>query len=260
MQNELKKRLQAGEQILGTMVTLFDNLQIARLLKIAGFDFFVIDCEHGAFNYSAMADLLAMAREVGMPAVVRIPMVDRECILKYMEMGAAGLLLPNTETAEQARLLVQYAKYAPLGDRGVSLFRPHSGYEKIDSAVDYMGKANGETLLLVQIESRAGIGKCEAILAVEGVDAAFIGPSDLSQSLGIIGQLGHPDFISAVDRVIAAAKQHGKYSGLHCMGTIESLKPWREKGMTLNLWQNEIILMMAAIREGLTKLSRTKPD
>jgi 2-dehydro-3-deoxyglucarate aldolase/4-hydroxy-2-oxoheptanedioate aldolase len=256
MKNDLKKRLHAGQSVMGTMITIFDNLQIAKIVKLCGFDFFIIDCEHGSYDYSAVANILAMAREVGIPAIVRIPSVGREAVLKYLEMGAAGLLLPSTETAEQARLLVQYAKYAPLGDRGVSLFRPHAGYEKVENAGEYMQRVNQEMLLVAQIESRHAVQNCEAILAVEGIDAAFIGPSDLSQSLGIFGQLGHPDFISAVDRVIAAAKHHGKYSGLHCMTNTEALEPWIKKGMTINLWANEAMLMINAAREGLARFKQ----
>jgi 2-keto-3-deoxy-L-rhamnonate aldolase RhmA len=253
MKKNLKYRLEAGESVVGTMVTIVDNLQIAKIVKLCGFDFFIIDCEHGSYDYSAVANILAMAREIGIPAVVRIPEVGREAVLKYMEMGAAGLLLPNTENVEQARALVKYAKYAPLGDRGVSLFRPHTGYEKVDDASQYMQRTNQETVLMVQIESRQAVQNAEAILAVDGIDAAFVGPSDLSQSLGVFGQLEHPEFISAVDHVITAAKRTGKYSGLHCMTTTEALEPWIKKGMTLNLWSNEAILMINAAKQGLAR-------
>jgi len=239
------------------MVTAFDNPQIAKIVKLCGFDWFVIDCEHGSFDYSKVANVLALAREIRIPAIVRIPEVRRGVILKYMEMGAAGLLLPNAETVEQAELLVRYAKYAPLGDRGVSLFRPHSGYEKVENAGEYMANTNQETVLMVQIESRKAVQNAGEILAVEGIDAAFVGPSDLSQSLGIPGQLGNPEFINAVDQVIAAAKQQGKYSGLHVMTNTEALDPWIAKGMTLNLWSNEILLLMQAAREGLARFKRT---
>jgi 2-keto-3-deoxy-L-rhamnonate aldolase RhmA len=253
MKNDLKIRLRKGESLLGTMVTLVDNLQIARILKVCGFDFFVIDCEHGSFDYSAVANIVAMARELGIAAVIRVPEIKREVVLKYMEMGAAGLLLPNTETAEQARLLVEYAKYAPLGNRGMSLLRPHAGYEKIENAGEYLKRVNEETILMVQIESRRGVENAGTILAVEGVDAAFVGPGDLSQSLGLFGQLAHPEFVAAVDRVTAAARGHGKHSGIHNMAAIEALDPWLAKGMTLNLWANDVLFIMNAAREGLAK-------
>jgi 2-keto-3-deoxy-L-rhamnonate aldolase RhmA len=254
MPNNLKARLKRNEKIIGTMIITVENIQIARLVKVLGFDFFVLDCEHGSFDYTSAAGILAMAREVGIPAIVRIPEVSRPVVLKFMEMGAAGLLLPNTDSAEQARRLVEYSKYAPMGNRGVSLLRAHSGFEKVESPADYMKKANEETVLMVQIETRSGLEHCEEILAVDGIDAAFVGPGDLSQCLGMFGQQGHPDFIAAVERVIRAARQNGKYSGIHGMTTPEALQSWIAKGMTLNLWVNEVLLMMSAAKEGLAKL------
>ena len=111
MTNNLKLRLKNGESVMGTMITVFDNPEIAKILKVCGFDYFIIDCEHGSYNYTSVAAILAVAREAGIPGIVRIPEIRREVVLKYMEMGAAGLLLPNTESAEQAKLLVQYANF-----------------------------------------------------------------------------------------------------------------------------------------------------
>jgi len=255
MKNNLKARLKSGESILGTMITVFDNPEIAKMLKVCGFDYFVIDCEHGAFDYSRVANILAIAREAGIAGIIRIPEVKREVVLKYMEMGATGLLLPNTDRLEQAQLLVRYAKYFPLGNRGVSLLRPHTGFEPVDNAVEYMSQMNEETVLMVQIESPEGVGNVAKMLEIEGIDAAFIGPNDLSQSMGIMGQYGNPDFIAAVDHVILSAKQNGKYSGIH-LNTIDALQPWLAKGMTLNLWANDVIHMMTAAKEGMTQFRK----
>jgi 2-keto-3-deoxy-L-rhamnonate aldolase RhmA len=255
MRNNLKMRLRNGESILGTMITVFDNPEIAKILKVCGFDYFVIDCEHGSFDYSSVATILTVAREAAIPGIIRIPEVKREVVLKYMEMGAAGILLPNTDLAEQAQLLVEYAKYSPLGNRGVSLLRPHTGFEPVVDAVEYMNKINEETVLMVQIESPQGVENVDKILDVAGIDAVFIGPSDLSQSMGIMGQFGHPDFISAVDHVILSAKKSKKYSGIHLMSS-EALLPWIEKGMTLNLWSNEVLHMMNTAKDGVAKLRK----
>ncbi len=255
MKNNLKARLKSGKSVLGTMITVFDSPEIAKILKVCGFDYFVIDCEHGPYDYSAAANILAIAREAGIPGIVRIPEIKREVVLKYMEMGAAGLLLPNTETAEQAQLLVQHAKYAPLGNRGVSLLRAHTGFEKIENAVKYMENVNEETVLMVQIESLKGVENVGKMLDVEGIDAAFMGPNDLSQSMGILGQFDNPDFIAAIDQVILAAKERGKYSGTHLTSS-DALKPWMAKGMTINLWANDVVLMMAGAKSGLEKLKK----
>lgn len=256
--NQLKARLRRGERVLGTMITVFDNPEIAKLLKVCGFDYFIVDCEHGAFHYGAVANILAMAREIGIAGVVRVPEAKREVVLKFMEMGAAGLLLPNTDTPEQARALVEYSKYTPLGRRGVSLLRPHTGFEKIESAADYMRQSNEETLLMAQIESPLGVSNVEAILSIDGIDAAFIGPNDLSQNMGIYGQLTHPDFIAALDHVIATARRLDKFSGIHLMASA-GLKPWIEKGMTLNLCGNDVEMMMRAARATIAEVTGFAP-
>jgi len=251
----LKTKLKKGEQILGTMVVLFDHPEIAKIIKICGFDYFIIDCEHGAFDYTTVSRMLTVARESGICGMVRIPELRREVVQKYMDMGAGGLLLPNAETAEQARLFVELAKYAPLGNRGVQLLRGHSGFEKITNTVEYMKKANDETVLMVQIESPIGVKNIDTLLAVEGIDAAFIGPNDLSQSMGIMGQFEHPDFVAALDKVIASAKQNQKFSGAHFQ-TAGTLMSWIAKGMTLNLWANETLMMMNAAKDGIASIRK----
>lgn len=253
--NNLKARLRNGESLIGTMITIFDNPDIVKMLKIAGFDYFIVDCEHGSFDYSKVAALFGMAKAIDIPAIVRIPEAKREVILKYMEAGAAGLLLPDTDTVEDAKALVEYSKYAPMGDRGVSLLRPHTGYEKISNSVEYMKKSNEETVLMAQIESARGVENINEILDVEGIDAAFIGPNDLSQSMGIMGQTDNPKFIEAVEKVIKSAKERHKFSGIHLMYPKKELLPqWINKGMTLNLWSNDVEFIMNAGREGLEKI------
>jgi 2-keto-3-deoxy-L-rhamnonate aldolase RhmA len=250
---DLKERLRRGESLVGTMVIAMENPELVKILKVSGFDFFVVDAEHGGFDYGAVAGLLTIAREVGITPMVRIPEARREVVLKYMEMGARGILLPNAESEEQAKALVEYSKYYPLGNRGVSLFRPHTAFEKVENAVQYMRERNEENVLMLQIESPKGVKNVERMLDIEGIDAAFIGPNDLSQSMGIMGQTSHPDFITAVDRVIAAARQRKKFSGMHMMSA-DALLPWVKKGMTLNLWSNEVLLMMDAAKAGLARL------
>lgn len=251
----LKERLKAGQSILGTMITVFDNPEIAKILKVCGFDFFIVDCEHGNFDYSDVAKISTVAREAGIPMMVRIPEARREVVLKFMELGARGLLLPNTETVAQAKALVTYSKYFPMGNRGVSLLRTHTGFEKIDSATEYMNRVNEENILMVQIESPTAVENINNLLDVEGIDAAFVGPNDLSQSMGIMGQTDNPQFIAAIDRVIDAAKRRGKFSGIHMM-SVETLQPWIEKGMTLNFWSNDVIMLMNAAKAGLAKLKK----
>ena len=255
MKNTLKQKLRNNEAVVGTMITTFDNPELAKILKVCGFDFFVVDCEHGHFDYSAVGNICLVAREAGIPAVVRIPEVRREIVLKYMEMGATGLLLPNCDTVEQATALVEYSKYFPMGNRGVSLLRQHTGYEKIDSATEYMKQCNEENVLMIQVESPTSVENLDKIMSIDGIDSAFVGPNDLSQSMGIMGQYDNPRFIEAVEYVITTAKAKGKYSGIHMM-SVPTLQPWLDKGMTFSLLGNDLIFMMNAAKENLSKLKK----
>jgi 2-dehydro-3-deoxyglucarate aldolase/4-hydroxy-2-oxoheptanedioate aldolase len=246
----LKQRLRNGEQVLGTMVTTFASPDIAKILQVCGFDFMIVDCEHGSFTTREVANIIAVARGIGMPTLVRIPEMRREHALKFMEMGASGLLLPNTESAEQAKMLVDCTKYAPLGHRGVSLSRPHTDFKKVSGAT-YMPEANDETILMCQIESRKGVENVEEIIAVEGIDVAFIGPNDMTQDYGILGQFEHPEIVAAFERIVAAAQANGKWAGAH-FGGAAPLKPWLKKGMQINMWNSDnglLALGAAAITE-----------
>lgn len=234
----LKERLKKGEQVLGTMITTFANPDIAKIVQSCGFDFCIVDCEHGAFTTREVANIIAVARGISLPVLVRIPEMRREHALKFMEMGASGLLLPNTESVEQAKMLVDCTKYAPLGHRGVSLSRPHTDFRKIADGPTYMRDANEETLLLCQIESREGVANIEQIMAVEGIDAALIGPNDMTQDYGILDHFDDPEIVAAFEKVIAAAKANNKFSGVHFGGS-EPLKPWLKKGMQLNMWNSD---------------------
>jgi 2-dehydro-3-deoxyglucarate aldolase/4-hydroxy-2-oxoheptanedioate aldolase len=177
-----------------------------------------------------------------MTALVRIPELRREHVLKCAEMGAAGLLLPNTETAEQSRALVDYAKYAPEGRRGVSLSRPHTDFRKISDGEAYMREANENILLICQIESREGVKNINDRLNVNGIGAAMIGPNDLTQDMGILNQFDHPETVRAFEKVIEAANGAGKVSGVH-FGSAGPLKKWIEKGMRLNMCGSDCGLM-----------------
>ena len=226
--HEWKTRIQSGEHLLGTMVTTFASADLPKILKACGFDFFIIDCEHGSFTTREVADMICVARAIELP-------------------GMAGLLLPNAETAEQARQLVDYAKYAPMGHRGVSLSRPHTDFLKQDSAA-YMQSANRDTVLLCQIESQLGVSNIDAIMAVDGIDGAMIGPNDMSQDFGILGQYAHPTMQAAFRQVIDAAARHGKVSGAH-FGAAAPLQPWLSQGMTLNMCSSDLGLLMSGAKE-----------
>jgi len=252
--SNLKERLKNGETILGTMINSFDHHDIVRILKVAGFDMFIIDNEQGCMDYGKVSVMLSLARAIGISGFVRVPEVEKDAISKYMELGADGLLIPNCEDAEEVKKVIEYSKYAPMGKRGVSLFRPHTGFENIASGTEYMKKQNEETMIICQIESRKGIENVEEILKIDGVDVAFIGPNDLSCDLGCYGDMGNPELNLAIDKVISAAEKYGKYSGIFVGGAADGLKKWLDKGMKVNIWSSDTAMMMNYAKNGIATI------
>jgi 2-dehydro-3-deoxyglucarate aldolase/4-hydroxy-2-oxoheptanedioate aldolase len=149
-------------------------------------------------------------------------------------------------------MLVDCTKYAPMGHRGVSLSRPHTDFAKVDGRA-YMARANEENILLCQIESRAGVAHIGEIMAVDGIDAALIGPNDMTQDYGKLDHFDDPEIVEAIAKVVASAKAHGKFSGAH-FGAAAPLLPWISRGMQLNMWNSDIGLMSIGAASGLPAL------
>lgn len=235
---ELRKRLLAGETLVGTMITFTEHPDLAKVLASAGLDFMMLDCEHGYIAYEKASAIISAAHGAGLSVLMRVPGPGREAILRFSDMGADGLMLPNCDSADLARQLVLHAKYAPLGHRGISMFRGHSEYRPIEDKAAYMRGANEHTLLIAQIESPEGVADIDAITALEGIDAALIGPNDLSASLGIPDRTDAPLFVDSVQKVIDACRRNGKAAAIHC-GSPAALRPWMQRGMRLVMCSSE---------------------
>lgn len=242
----LKQRLENGELLVGIMISEVRNPNVAYMLAQAGFDFLIIDNEHGAYSAETVSDLIAAARGASLPVVVRIAEVRRETVLKPLDSGADGLLAPMIDTPEQAAQLVQFAKFPPQGMRGAALRRPHSRYARVDAA-EYLAKANRDSFVAVQVESRQGVDNVDAIAAVDGIDCVFVGPFDLSVNLGFPGQLDHPEEVAAMKRVIQACKTQGKISGTLIFDA-EVLRNWISEGMRFVVYGSDISLLADAAR------------
>ena len=239
----LKKRLNNGERLIGVMINCIDTLDIVRIFRACGYDYVIIDNEHGAWTTPKISDMIAMCNEIDLGVIVRIPEAHRPYIQKYLDCGADGLMLPNCNDAATARKMVDYAKYEPHGSRGVSVLRGHCGYLPVADSLEFMRQKNDEILLIAQIETRKGLENVEEIMDVEGIDVALIGPNDLSFGLGIMGQIKHPLFIEATKRVVAAANSRGKCPAIQTT-THEGLREYMDAGFQMLLYGNEVLLMM----------------
>ncbi len=248
--NRIKHALQAGQPVIGTMVVEFRQPSVMQLLANAGFDFVIIDSEHGPFSIETIADLTRAAKQYGLTPIVRIPDLTYPYIAPTLDSGAQGLMVPRIINAQQVRDVVQIMKYPPIGIRGSALSRGHTDF-KSGSVAEAMTTANEETMLIVQIETRSALDNIEEIVATPGVDVALIGPNDLSISLDIPGQMDSPQLQAAIEKVIAACQKHHVFPAIH-MNNLELAVYWAKQGMRLVSSTAEIGLM---VRGGLTVTS-----
>ncbi|MFN2459789.1 MAG: HpcH/HpaI aldolase/citrate lyase family protein [Candidatus Velthaea sp.] len=208
----LKDRLAAGRPILGLSV-MFSAAPIVEMAGALGFDWVLLDCEHGALSVDGLEPLIAAADAAGVAAIVRRPDNRAETILRALDRGAAGLQLPGVMNAAEARDIVRAAKYFPDGERGIAVGTRSGGYGFRESAADTMERANRETLICVQIEHADALPHIEEIAAVDGVDVVFVGAMDLSQSLGFPAQTDAPAVKAAVDDALLRIVRTGKWAG-----------------------------------------------
>ncbi len=210
MHNPFKRALASGEPQIGLWLGLADPY-CAEICAGAGFDWLLVDGEHAPNDVRSTLSILQALAAYPVSPVVRPPIGDTHLIKQYLDLGVQTLLIPMVETAEQARALVAATRYPPHGVRGVGSALARAS--RWNGLPDYVHRANEQICLLVQVESRAGLENLEAILAVEGVDGVFIGPADLSASLGHLGQPGHPEVVQAIEgairRIVAAGKAAG---------------------------------------------------
>lgn len=198
----------------GFMAGTFLNLGSPAAVEIAaglGFDWLLIDLEHGNASLADLRTLLLAGRG-GSPPIVRIPSVDADTVKFVMDSGAAGIMFPFVSSVTQAKAAVQAMKYPPVGARGVAGIIRASDYGQ--SWKQYFQSANANSLVVVQIETLEAVNAAEEIAAVDGVDVLFVGPLDLSVNLGCPADFTPPHFVEALRKVIAACEKHGKTAGI----------------------------------------------
>ncbi|MFY9262089.1 MAG: HpcH/HpaI aldolase/citrate lyase family protein [Actinomycetaceae bacterium] len=186
----------------------------AEICAGAGLDWLMIDGEHAPISLASIQLQLQVVAAYPVTPIVRVPSVDRVIIKQYLDLGAQNLLVPMVNNAEDAAEAVRAVRYPPAGVRGVgSALSRGARWNRVDN---YLTRANEELVsLTVQIETAEAVANVDDILNTDGVDAIFIGPSDLAASMGVIGQQGHPDVRAAIDTVVAAARKVGKPVGIN---------------------------------------------
>ena len=210
MKNPLKERLRHDRSpSFGTWISS-SSVVALDALKGLGFDWFMIDTEHANVNPETLAAMVAVLGETGPTPLVRVGNVDPYLVKQALDAGARGVLLPLVNSADEARRVVAYAKYPPQGVRGAAAAAASRYGTELAS---YLRSANAETLVGVQIETREALTNLEAIAEVDGVDLLFVGPQDLTLSLGLVDDRSHPTVREAMRRVVDACDRHGKVPG-----------------------------------------------
>jgi 4-hydroxy-2-oxoheptanedioate aldolase len=210
--NRLKDRLAAGEVMCGCF-TRHPAPALVELLALQGWDFVVIDAEHGPIEPQQCEDLVRAAEVRDIPAFVRVPRNSPSVILRYLDTGALGLHVPMVNSAADAAQAVDATYYHPKGNRGLASVRA-ADYGQRGSLAEYVNEANDNLLTVVQVETVAACRRIEEIGAVEGVDVVFVGPTDLSQSVGAPGQRDDPRVVAAVKAAVEAAVHSKSAAGI----------------------------------------------
>lgn len=213
MINFSKSKLESKKVLLGSFFELGGQTAV-EAAAIAGLDFIIIDNEHGPFDTETTLEYVRAAELRGLTPIVRVKEISRSAILKSLDIGARALIVPCIENIDQVKDIIKWGKYPPRGERGFFLSRIAGyGHDPVASkgVRPYMDYMNDETWLIPQCETVGALEHIEEIAAIEGVDGIFIGPFDLSNSMGISGQFDKPEFKEAVERIINACHDNDKF-------------------------------------------------
>lgn len=211
MKNHVKEKLTNKETVIGTFFEL-GSCQTVEALAVSGIDFMIIDCEHGPFDTESTLEYIRTAELSNLTPFVRVKDITRPSMLKNLDLGAKGLIIPNLETVEEAKKLVEWGKYHPVGKRGVFLGRTSGfGYESLAGNIDeYFRVSNEETMLIPQCETLGCLENIEEIVSIGGIDGIFIGPYDLSTALGAPADFNSQKFKDSLKKIQSACKKADK--------------------------------------------------
>jgi 4-hydroxy-2-oxoheptanedioate aldolase len=225
--NTLKAKLKAGETVFGCF-TRYPDPTLAEVLSYQGWDFLVFDGEHGVIEPRDCENMVRAAELHDVTPIVRVTTNLAPVILRYMDSGAHGLHVPWVNTGAEAEAVVRSVKYHPRGIRGLAGVRA-ADYGQRGPLGEYVRQANAETLVVIHIETIEAVERLPEIVAVEGLDVIFIGPTDLSHSLGVPGEVQHPTVQAAMQRVIDAVAGTDMALGVMAFNA-QGAREWRERG------------------------------
>jgi 4-hydroxy-2-oxoheptanedioate aldolase len=227
LENLTKAKLATGAAVFGCFVRTAEP-QLVEYVAMLGWDFLVFDAEHGSLGPREVEDLCRAVEPRGTTPLVRVTTNDAPTILRFLDTGAHGVHVPWVNSAADAERAVRSVKYTPRGIRGLAGSRA-SEWGLREPVGEYVQRANRETLVVIQVETQDAVDAIDDYLAIDGIDVLFLGPTDLSQSLGHPGDLRHPDVLSAMERVADAVLGADKVLGIYA-GTADMTREWLDRG------------------------------
>ena len=250
--NILKKALEEGKTVFGPFCKILDPA-VAELAALAGFDFVIIDMEHGPYTIETVQQMLRAAESRGITAVVRVTKNSETSILRVLDIGAQCIQVPQISTAKDAEKVVKSAMFHPKGERGMCRYVRAGDYTAIDKA-EHFGRANESILTIIHIEGVEGLENLPSILRCDGIDVIFLGPYDLSQSCGVPGQVHHEKVVKRMEEAVALARKSGKVVGTF-VESVEDAKKWAEIGVQYISYAVDTGLILNAFKNITTGLT-----
>ncbi len=251
-QNTCKRKLQSGVSVVGTFVIEIRQPAVMQWLANAGFDFVFIDNEHGAFSNETIADLSRMGVLLGLTPIVRIPDITYPYIAQTLDIGAQGLMVPRITSPAQVHQILNMLRYPPQGERGNAMERGLTQFRS-GSVPQALEDIQREILLVIQVETIEAVESIDEIVSIPGVDAALIGPNDLSIAYGVPGEVDHPSVQQAIRKTIQACQRAGVAPAIH-MPRLELAAYWTGQGMRMISTGSEAGFMVRAAKASIESI------
>lgn len=249
MQNYLKEKLKEKKYLVGAFVASCSP-QNVEILGMNGMDFVILDMEHSPLGLETMVEMIRAAECYNMIAFPRVYTIETKLMRRVLDVGAHGIMLPMVNTVEEARYIIDAVKFPPLGVRGMNSGRgPRWGAYQ-----DYLKEANDALFTIFQIETRQAVENLEKIAAVDGSDVLFVGTGDLSLDMGHPGDLEHPEFVTAIDKVLEMCAKYHKIPGI-VTSSPEAAAKWVEKGFRIVTIMNDLGIFRSVT---LQKINETR--
>jgi len=245
VQNAAKDRLAAGELALGVILRQARTVDIAPVMKAAGYDWLFLDLEHNSMDLDMAVQISVAALGAGIAPIVRVPARQLWMATRVLDGGALGIVMPHVDTPEEAKAIAAALHYPPHGHRSVAGGLPHLRYEKHPLG-ETCAAINQATMVIVMLETPLAIRNAEAIAAVPGIDSLLIGTNDLAMELGIPGGFGDERVVAAYQSVVDACRKHGKHAGVGGISDQALLKRYIEMGVRLVLPGSDLAFMQSA--------------